>query len=417
MSHHRRRNSDIITRCYLNELDPETDLPQLQSQQIIKEIDAFIQKHWDSVAKKRYKHHSIYSGQSGVLYLYLYMIRNKPDFLDFNALLIEAEQLADIIMRNEYLLDNSDNSIDIRIGFLSGDAGTLSLCAVTYHLVGQRKKYENLIQNLISLGRLCLYDTNPDDLTDVSNELLVGRIGYVMACLFVNHFLNENVVDYNATIEPVIKKILEKGRELHLSHLSWKWHGKEYIGAVHGIAGILYVMLHMEQIRTNTEHINEFDKTCQWLLKQQLPTGNFPSHEGKEDLLVQFCHGAPGAFPLLLRMYQITGKKEYLESCKQACDCIWKYGVLRKGACICHGTAGNLYVFLHMYSAFPDTKYCKMAIYFALKAMESVELGVTYKKNLYEGSSGVLIALWNVRQALQHKNVPLKLHFPAFDLL
>lgn len=60
-------------------------------------------------------------------------------------------------------------------------------------------------------------------------------------------------------------------------------------------------------------YINEADlrnlikPTVDWLLKQQFPSGNYPSSYGSSngDRLVQWCHGAPGFVPLCILAHEV----------------------------------------------------------------------------------------------------------------
>ena len=97
-----------------------------------------------------------------------------------------------------------------------------------------------------------------------------------------------STISLESTILPVVNKILEIGRAPNKDHLSWKWHGKEYIGAVHGISGILYILLHIDQVRQNRKIMEEFEETCNWLLQLQSESGNFLSREKGSEYLVTY---------------------------------------------------------------------------------------------------------------------------------
>lgn len=99
--------------------------------------------------------------------------------------------------------------------------------------------------------------------------------------------------------------------------------------------------------------------------------GNFPCdmrdarHAGL-NILVHWCHGAPGAIYLLAKAHLIFREQRYLDACVRAAALVWRKGLLFKGPSICHGVAGNGYVFLIMYRLTNQPKY----LYFALKFME-----------------------------------------------
>lgn len=61
-------------------------------------------------------------------------------------------------------------------------------------------------------------------------------------------------------------------------------------------------------------------------------------------------------------LLQVTGDQSYLELAKSAGDVVWQRGLLRKGYGLCHGTAGNGYVFLDLYRATNDTKWLHRAM-------------------------------------------------------
>jgi lantibiotic modifying enzyme len=61
-------------------------------------------------------------------------------------------------------------------------------------------------------------------------------------------------------------------------------------------------------------------------------------------------------------LFKVTGNNSYLELAKSAGDVVWERGLLRKGYGLCHGTAGNGYVFLDLYRATNDTKWLHRAI-------------------------------------------------------
>lgn len=99
--------------------------------------------------------------------------------------------------------------------------------------------------------------------------------------------------------------------------------------------------------------------------------GNFPCdiqdarHGGNVNILVHWCHGAPGAIYLLIKAYLLFREEKYLVACKRAADLVWRKGLLFKGPSICHGVAGSGYVFLVMYRLTRDPKYLYHAIKFA----------------------------------------------------
>jgi hypothetical protein len=80
---------------------------------------------------------------------------------------------------------------------------------------------------------------------DPPNELLYGRAGFLWSALFLNQHLGEGTIPARVT-QPVVDAILADGRACARGtewSLMYEWHGKRYLGAAHGVAGIMHVSL------------------------------------------------------------------------------------------------------------------------------------------------------------------------------
>ena len=107
-------------------------------------------------------------------------------------------------------------------------------------------------------------------------------------------------------------------------------------------------------------------KTLDYLIKIQWESGNFPSWlDEDDDKLLHFCHGAPGAIPLMLLAYEMFNDEAYLESSWKAGDIIWRKGLLLKGFGVWHGISGNTLVLHSLYRATKDQKWEYRAYKFA----------------------------------------------------
>merc|ERR1712228_357651 len=68
------------------------------------------------------------------------------------------------------------------------------------------------------------------------------------------------------------------------------------------------------------------------------------------DRLVQWCHGATGFVPLLLRLADVFEEPRYEEQAFQMGEVTWARGLLKtKGPGLCHGIPGNGYAFLALH--------------------------------------------------------------------
>jgi hypothetical protein len=87
---------------------------------------------------------------------------------------------------------------------------------------------------------------------------------------------------------------------------------------------------------------------------------------GDGQIRMQWCHGAPGMVATLA---------PYLDEdlAVGGGELVWRAGPLRKGANLCHGTAGNGYAFLALLASTGDEQWLKRARAFAMHALGQVE--------------------------------------------
>jgi hypothetical protein len=83
--------------------------------------------------------------------------------------------------------------------------------------------------------------------SDLPYEVLYGHAGYLYALLYVGDLVPGELDE--ALVEQEVMKILDAGQKGSRSDssecppLMYTWHGKRYLGAAHGLAGILTVLL------------------------------------------------------------------------------------------------------------------------------------------------------------------------------
>ena len=124
---------------------------------------------------------------------------------------------------------------------------------------------------------------------------------------------------------------------------------EEYLGAAHGLFGVLYVMMKAYELTSEYLKVKdpEFEisllealiKSMEFGLGLQFPSGNFSSSTdiNEKDELLQYCHGSPGIIPVLTFGYSffMDIKPELSEKIKiaaiKAGEDLWKRGLLKKG--------------------------------------------------------------------------------------
>lgn len=191
----------------------------------------------------------------------------------------------------------------------------------------------------------------------------------------------------------------------------YEWHDSFYMGAAHGLAGILSMLLEAREY-LDESNIAKVKGAIDFCVSQKYPSGNYPSSlESTSDRLVHWCHGAPGFLFLFAKAYEIFGDDLYLREARQCADVIWERGLLKKGYGICHGVAGNGYCFLRLFKLTQENRYLYRAWRFA-------EFCCAYGKHgcriadrpysLFEGMAGTIYFLIDMLNPLGSK-------FPGFE--
>lgn len=316
--------------------------------------------------------------------------------------------------------------------FLCGQAGVYALGAAAAAALGDAGRQGHYEGRFADLGRQpWLRD---GQLEGAADELLYGRAGFLAAARFLNFQLGSTeagrppAVPDEVTV-PVVSAILESGRRgaaamggngggqlgLPPPPLMWEWHGTRYFGAAHGVAGICHLLLHWPLGERDMAAVRG---TLDYLLAQRLPSGNFPSSEGrKDDRLVHWCHGAPGVlFTLTKAAEAIPDGGKYLNAALEAGDVVWEWGLLRRLG-LCHGASGNAYCFLalhlatgggqkHLHRAHAFASFL-LARWRALAAAGEMH-GGDHPDSLLEGRAGLACLLLDMA-------APGAARFPAYD--
>lgn len=169
------------------------------------------------------------------------------------------------------------------------------------------------------------------------DELLYGRAGALYLARMVCSWVATE--DVKARIKVHAKTIRD---QMLRNGPQWQWHGKRYLGAVHGDIGII-----TQLVLTFPNTASKLAKPLEQLLDMQQDDGNWPSSDGHKRKtaggLVQFCHGAAGFVHSLqvLRPYFPALQQRIDTAIERARDCIWREGLLKKEPSLCHGIFGN----------------------------------------------------------------------------
>ncbi|XP_063789145.1 glutathione S-transferase LANCL1 [Pseudophryne corroboree] len=344
---------------------------------------------------------TVYTGWSGIALLYLHLseVYGDPSYLQ-RAQEYAAKGLSRVNQRD--------------VTFLCGYAGSYAVAAVISYKLGNHKEAEDCITRVLQIHPSVIKADSR-----LPDELLYGRMGYLYTLLFINqHYAEEKIpVRY---IQEVCDAVLRSGQSTAAqkcvtaqSPLMYEWYREHYVGPAHGLAGIYYYLM-QPVCNTSSEKLQTLIRpSVEYVRQLKFPSGNYPSCIGENrDLLVHWCHGAPGVIYMLTQAYKIFQDDSYLSDAAQCAEISWQRGLLKKGYGLCHGAAGNAYSFLAMYNLTGDLKYLYRACKFAEWCMDYGEHGCRTPDSpasLFEGMAGTIYFLADLLN-------PTTAKFPAFEI-
>jgi lanthionine synthetase-like protein len=136
-----------------------------------------------------------------------------------------------------------------------------------------------------------------------------------------------------------------------------------YLGPAHGFAGCALALGEAAGLsRTLERFAVEEGGAVNW----PPLAGRRLDENGDGTIRVQWCHGAPGIVATLAHLLDE-------EIAVAGGELTWRAGPLRKGAGLCHGTAGNGYAFLALLERTGDELWLERARAFAMHAAGQVE--------------------------------------------
>lgn len=298
----------------------------------------------------------LYVGLSGIAFMFLKL--SQSGMFDNIPALENAKEYSDVA--EEILVKTGSKKL---ISLLSGNVGVHVVSAAVNKAM--EMPVEKYIKNI--LKGMSIFE-NSEYLDDGKDEMLVGRCGFVLGIQWLQNQIKTDIIS-QADMKELAQVMLKSGREYarvneHSVPLMYQYHGREYLGAAHGVSAIIFSLLN---IPLNDEDLNDVKITIDAILALQDETGNFPSKFNKpeEAHLIHWCHGAPGIIFLMAKAHTIFKDQKYLESCLNCGDLVWKKGLLKKGPGLCHGIASSGYVFLLLYRLTHDQKHLYRAMKFA----------------------------------------------------
>lgn len=284
-----------------------------------------VAKTWKS--PKTIQDFTLYSGALGTAFLLFksFQVTGNMNDLDIASQVIKACDFASVTSRD--------------ITFICGRAGVCALGAV----VAKNQANQQMINYYVTQCRII--DVNNDH----PDEMLYGRAGYLWACLFLIKNFDYDTIPSSHT-HMILNTLITNGRKLSDRSkypLMYKWYGTRYWGAAHGLSGIMYVLMHFT---LPVDVLLDIKSTLKYMINNKIPSGNYPSCEEDKsnDLLVHWCHGAPGMALTFVKAAEVFEDEEFVKAAIDAAEVVWKRGLLKRVG-LCHGISGNAYVFLSLF--------------------------------------------------------------------
>ncbi|KAJ2948575.1 hypothetical protein O0L34_g7828 [Tuta absoluta] len=351
----------------------------------------------------------LYVGVTGISYMFYYLAKN-PVLSDNKTLYLQKA--------TEYLKPAMETSAGDKTSFLLGDAGTYALATAIFKELGD-ECYKHTLHQYTALYQSYL---NPKFLKCGGDELFVGRSGYIAGALWLSKELKSNIFPWS-DLYKICDMIVANGKEYaqkrrSLCPLMYHYYNTEYLGAAHGISFILQILMSVPgYLEYNKAADVDIKSTAHFIASLQTDEGNWPccmEEIGLSDhKLVHWCHGAPGVVYLMAKAYLVFKDQSFLEACVRAGEIVWRKGLLRKGPGLCHGVAGNGYVFLLLYRLTGDDKHLFRAKKFADFLSSDDFLRDSRlpdnPESLFEGTAGTVCYLSDIL-------TPEKAEFPFMDV-
>jgi Lanthionine synthetase C-like protein len=173
---------------------------------------------------------------------------------------------------------------------------------------------------------------------------------------------------------------------------------REHIGPAHGMVGVVAALARRPELMPRDALLT---RTSQALAATALhEDANWPPslqerlEHRSGTIRTQWCHGAPGVVASMAAL----PREDQLDSLLLAGgELTWAAGPLRKGANLCHGTAGNGFAFLRLFTRTADEIWLERARRFAVHAAGQVAAARRHygrgRYSLWTGDLGTAVYL------------------------
>ena len=377
----------------LQEVDWDASLARVTIDDIVEDAEAARQADvtWpchprDAGTNPKPLYRSVYLGASGVLWALWYLERAGAV-----SLRVKPSGLIERVYESYLAVPDTGENVP---SYFLGEVGIL---LVQWQLTRSRESADRM------------YNAIAGNIPNPTNEALWGAPGTMIGALHMLDWTGE-----------------ARWRELYLENVEqlWRtWHPSDnahchlwtqdlygsvvqLLGAGHGFAGNAYALLRGATLLPAKRREVLYDRCAETVRATAVFEGecaNWPQsvgapRPGRTDMLVQWCHGAPGIVTGLAD-FPATQSADMDDMLRKAGNTVWNAGPLAKGPGICHGTAGNGYAFLKLHQRTGDPIWLSRARSFAMHAIaqskrERQRHG-RRRYSLWTGDLGLAVYLWH----------------------
>jgi Lanthionine synthetase C-like protein len=221
--------------------------------------------------------------------------------------------------------------------------------------------------------RDALADAIAANIKHPSNELLLGAPGTMLAARAMYERTGEERYAelWRASARELLARQEPDGlwtQDLYGSRL-------RYVGAAHGFAGNIGALFGApEWLDARAEVETRALATARGLAIVEDGLASWPpldiGSRSEAPPRVQWCHGAPGLITSLARIGE--GDERHGVLLDAAGELVWRAGPPKRSAGLCHGTAGNGFAFLALFSRTGEERWLAHARAFAMHGLAQV---------------------------------------------
>lgn len=387
------------------------------NEEVIKLIQHYVGMILENTKKPSYRERrgDLYVGNSGIAFMFYKMSRSKSASQFPKAMKFAKEYIDEAKSRAR----QHDSQEADRVSFLCGNAGIYAVSAAINEASGNKDGVNRDIENYSNGIPVCknlIFNEYGND------EILFGRAGFLSGMFWLNTVINPSPFNDDhimSVVTPMYDSGLRYSNQRQLAiPLMYVCYGDDYLGAAHGVSAILHMLLESD-LSNSEKHLPVIKQAIEYFYNLQAEDGNFPASldevgdQYTHYPLVHWCHGAPGVVYMLAKAFIKFKSEKYLDACEACAELVWRKGLLLKGPGLCHGIAGNGYVFLLLYRLTKKQKFLYRAIKFFdfLKHPDFIKHARTPDRpfSLYEGLSGTVCFLLDLME-------PEKAAFPFMDV-